>query len=94
MKITNFRDVLALLIGVIVFPGLWALQGKGIVNIPEGVIGASIAIETLIAQFYFRRASAAEENPITPPAPSPGGQGVASTPPAGTPIPPASGVTG
>jgi len=42
-------------VGVIVFPGLWALQGLGIVNIPEGVIGATIAIETLIAQFYFRK---------------------------------------
>ena len=31
--IKNFRDLLALLIGVIVFPGLWALQGFGIVNI-------------------------------------------------------------
>ncbi len=67
MKISNFRDILALLIGVIVFPGLWALQGKGILNIPDGVIGASIAIETLIAQFYFRRATAAEEEGGKPP---------------------------
>ncbi len=53
----NFRDVLALLIAVIVFPAIWILQGKGIVNIPEGVIGATIAIETLITQFYFRKAN-------------------------------------
>ena len=51
----NFRDLFTILVGVIVFPGLWALQGLGIVNIPEGVIGATIAIETLIAQFYFRK---------------------------------------
>ena len=57
----NFRDLFTILVGVIVFPGLWALQGLGIVNIPEGVIGATIAIETLIAQFYFRRAQASEE---------------------------------
>jgi len=53
----TFRDVLALLIAVIVFPAVWIIQGKGIVNIPEGVIGATIAIETLIAQFYFRKAN-------------------------------------
>jgi len=52
----NYNDLLSLLIMVIIFPGLWILQGRGIVNIPEGVIGATIAIETLIAQFYFRKA--------------------------------------
>lgn len=51
----NFNDLLAILIMVGVFPALWILQGRDIVNIPEGVIGASIAIETLIAQFYFRK---------------------------------------
>lgn len=56
----NFRDLLALLIGVVVFPGIWFAQGKGLVTIPEGVIGATIAIETLVAQFYFRRATAKE----------------------------------
>ena len=51
----NFRDLLALLVAVIVFPAMWITQGLGCVNIPEGVIGASIAIETLIFQFYFRK---------------------------------------
>ncbi len=64
--IKNFRDILALAMGVIVFPSLWALQGLGYLSIPDGVIGATIAIETLITQFYFRRATAAEENPPTP----------------------------
>jgi len=53
--VKNFRDLFTILVGVIVFPGLWALHGLGIVQIPEGVIGATIAIETLIAQFYFRK---------------------------------------
>ncbi len=61
--IKNFRNLLALLIAVIVFPSLWVLQGLGYLQIPEGVIGATIAIETLITQFYFRRATAAEEQP-------------------------------
>jgi hypothetical protein len=42
-------------VAVIVFPAMWITQGLGCVNIPEGVIGASIAIETLIFQFYFRK---------------------------------------
>ena len=61
----NFRDLFALLVGVIVFPGLWALQGLGYLNIPEGVIGATIAIETLVAQFYFRK-SQGEGAPTKP----------------------------
>jgi len=56
----NFRDLLTLLVAVAVFPGMWILQGLGYVNIPEGVIGATIAIETLIFQFYFRRAPETE----------------------------------
>ncbi len=66
MQFKNFRDWLALLIAVLVFPGLWALQGKGILNIPEGVIGATIAIETLIAQFYFRKKDTADTPPNMP----------------------------
>jgi hypothetical protein len=62
MKVTNFRDYLAVFMGVIVFPLVWILQGIGTINIPEGVIGATIAIETLIAQFYFRK-STPSENP-------------------------------
>jgi hypothetical protein len=52
----TFNDFLAVLIMVVIFPGLWIIQGLGIVNIPEGVIGATIALETLIGQFYFRKA--------------------------------------
>lgn len=64
--VRNFRDMLALLIAVLVFPALWVLHGCGIVCIPEGIIGATIAIETLIAQFYFRKRSG-EETETKPP---------------------------
>lgn len=60
MKIQNFRDILALCIGVIVFPATWILQGIGVVTLPGEVIGATISIETLIAQFYFRKATPEE----------------------------------
>jgi hypothetical protein len=61
----NFRDLLAILIGVVVFPASWILQGFGVVVIPEGVIGATIAIETLIAQFYFRKKDNETNTPAT-----------------------------
>lgn len=58
--IKNFRNLLALLTGVIVFPGLWALNGLGLIALPGEVLGATIAIETLIAQFYFRKKAEGE----------------------------------
>jgi len=53
--IKNFRNLLALLIAVIVFPSIWVLQGLGMLNLPGEVIGMTIAVETLIAQFYWRK---------------------------------------
>ncbi len=44
------------LAGILVIPGLWILHGRGVVVLPEAVIGASIAIWTLMFQFYFRKA--------------------------------------
>ena len=57
MLIKNFRNLLALLVAVIVFPGIWVLQGLGMLALPGEVLGATIAIETLIAQFYWRKAN-------------------------------------
>ncbi len=51
----NFNDLLAVLLAVIVFPFMWIVQGLGYLNIPEGVIGATVSIETMIAVFYFRK---------------------------------------
>ncbi len=51
----NHRDLLSILLGVVVIPGIWVLQGLSIITIPDIVIGATIAIETLITQFYFRK---------------------------------------
>ena len=63
MLIKNFRNLLALLIGVIVFPAVWVLHGLGILNLPGEVLGVTIAIETLVANFYFRKANV-EETPV------------------------------
>lgn len=58
--IKNFRDVLALLLGVIVFPGIWIGQGLGYLVLPGEVLGVTIVLETLIGQFFFRKAQAKE----------------------------------
>ena len=52
----NHRDLLSILLGVVVIPGVWVLQGLGWMQLPGEVIGATIAVEMLIAQFYFRKA--------------------------------------
>ena len=56
----NFRNLLALLVAVIVFPAIWVMQGLGMLTLAGEIIGAMIAGETLILQFYFRRAQKAE----------------------------------
>jgi len=51
----NFRNILALLAFIGIIPVLWVLNGAGIINVGETVVGATIAVWTLIAQFYFRK---------------------------------------
>ena len=60
MKIKNYRDWLALLLAVVVFPALWVLEGLGMINVQDGILVATLPIETLIVQFYFRKASTEE----------------------------------
>ncbi len=54
--IKDHRDLLSILLGVIIIPGIWILQGAGIIAIPEIVLGATISIETGVATFYFSKA--------------------------------------
>ena len=56
----NHRDLLSILLGVVVIPGIWIAQGFGYLALPGEVIGSTIAIETLVAQFYFRKATSQE----------------------------------
>lgn len=53
--IKNFRNGLAIALAVVVFPGIWICQGLGLITLPGEIIGATIALETLIGQFYFRK---------------------------------------
>ena len=59
--IKNFRDLLALLVAVIIFPALWILQGLDVIDLPGEIIGATVSIETMIAIFYFRKAQSGEK---------------------------------
>ena len=60
MTLKNHRDLLSILLGVIVLPAIWVLQGLSLLNVPEIVLGATVSIETMIAIFYFRKATAQE----------------------------------
>ena len=51
----RFNDLLAILLAVIVIPLIWLGQGLGWLALPGEVIGATIAVETLVAQYYFRK---------------------------------------
>ena len=64
--IANTNDLLALLV-LIVIPVLWVLQGRGIINMPGEVIGATIMGWTLVLQYYFRKKQG-ENGTGTPPA--------------------------
>lgn len=54
--IRNTNDLLAILLLIVVIPGLWLVQGWGKLQLPGEVNGALIAIWTLVAQYYFRKA--------------------------------------
>lgn len=56
LGIRNFNDVLALLLMVFVVPGIWVAIGLGCLEVPDVIVGATIPVWTLIAQYYFRKA--------------------------------------
>jgi hypothetical protein len=51
----TFNNILALLTLVAVIPGFWFCNGLGIIHLPGEILGATIAIWTLIFQHYFRK---------------------------------------
>jgi hypothetical protein len=51
----RINDLLALLILVFIFPALWIMDGRGIIQLSGEVMGAMIAAFTLIVQYYFRK---------------------------------------
>lgn len=57
--IKTFNDLLALIVMILIII-LWALQGLNLLNLAGEIIGATIAIFTLIGQFYFRKSKPAD----------------------------------
>lgn len=53
--IKNFRNLAFLILAAGVFPTLWILTARGVINLPDIVLGATISLETLMVQFYFRK---------------------------------------
>ena len=53
VMIKNFRDILALIL-ILLIPLLWVLSSL-VMPLSGEVLGASIAVWTLVAQFYFRK---------------------------------------
>ncbi len=51
----QFNDQLGLLVMVLIMV-LWAAIGTGRIVIPGEVTGATIAVFTMVAQYYFRKA--------------------------------------
>ena len=51
----TINDLLALLMLIVIIPGLWIAQGRGVIAMPGEVIGATIMGWTLVLQFYFRK---------------------------------------
>ena len=50
------NDLLALLLLIVVIPGLWLAAALGVINLNGEVIGATIMGWTLVLQYYFRKA--------------------------------------
>lgn len=51
----TFNNILALLALIILIPGLWFCNGLGVIQLPGEILGATIAVWTLIFQFYYRK---------------------------------------
>ena len=55
----NFRNLFAVVIwGSSVV--LYALHGLGAIQLPEMILGSLISVDTLVAQFYFRKKGVTE----------------------------------
>jgi len=54
MKRIKFNDVFAVwLTGMMV--ALWGLHGRGLIEVPELVLGVTVSVVTMIVVFYFRK---------------------------------------
>jgi len=57
----KIRTTLAIALGIAVFPLMWVMVGLGLLNLPGEILGVTIAMETLILNFYFRKKTKTED---------------------------------
>jgi hypothetical protein len=53
--IKDTNDILALFLLILIIPGLWIVDGTGVLNLNAQVVGATIMGWGLILQYYFRK---------------------------------------
>jgi len=53
--IKDTNDAIALLLLIIIIPGLWIMDGLKAIALNEQVMGATIMGWTLVLQYYFRK---------------------------------------
>jgi len=53
--IKDTNDVIALLLLIIIIPGLWLADSMAAIALNEQVMGATIMGWTLVLQYYFRK---------------------------------------
>jgi len=53
--VKNINDLGFLVFGCGIIPALWILHGRGVIALPEIVLGATITLESLIVQFFYRK---------------------------------------
>ena len=53
--IKDVNDVIALVILILIIPGLWVAEGIAAITLDGAVLGATIMGWTLVLQYYFRK---------------------------------------
>ena len=64
IKRVRSNDIIALILLLLIIPGIWVAQGLKALVLPGEIIGATIAGWTIILQYYFRKARG--EKPESP----------------------------
>lgn len=55
IKKIKINDILAILVLIIIIPGLWITMGLGKITLAGEITGATIMAWGLVLQYYFRR---------------------------------------
>lgn len=53
--LVDFNDLIALVLLLLIIPGLWVVDGLHLVVLNGEVLGATITAWALVLQYYFRK---------------------------------------